>query len=111
MENKNFIFEFEQELRKFESRIEQWVLKFFKEHDLGSTYEITNYVKHHYYEFNKLYKQSRTKGLYRIRKVLKRLWKRGILRRSDYFTPGRAGKLVFPTYIWTIILEERRSSF
>lgn len=103
MRNKSFIFEFEQKRTKFEEKLEQSILHFFEENKEGTTYQINNYVRNHFVEFKNLYKESRVKGLYRLRKILKNLWKRGILKRDDYFAIGQIGRFAFPTHNWTLL--------
>lgn len=103
MKNKNFIFEFKQKITKFEEKIEQSVLEFFEGNKVGTTYQINNYVRNHFAEFEDLYKKSRMKGLYRLRKILRNLWKRGILKRDDCFALSQIGKFIFPSHNWTIV--------
>ena len=103
MKNKHFIFEFEQKVTKFEEKIEQSVLQFFEGNNVGSTYQINNYVRNHFFEYENLYKASRVKGLYRLRKILKNLWKRGILKRDNYFGLNQIGKFIFPSHKWTLL--------
>lgn len=78
-----FIFEYEQKIREFEEKIEQLILSFFREKKTGTTHEIIDYIRAHFPTFDEVYREAPSKGLYRVRKVLISLQRKGIHRKSE----------------------------
>jgi len=102
---ETFIFEYEQKIREFEEKIEQLILGFFREKKTGTTHEIVGYIRAHFPTFDEVYRKAPSKGLYRVRKILISLQRKGVLKKSE-LTISQIGKLPFLTYRWSLLKKE-----
>jgi ribosomal protein S19E (S16A) len=98
---KSFILRYEQKIKDFEAKLNKAIFDFLKSKKTCTTNEINEYLKGRHKEYKTLYEGAPAKALYRTKKVLKNLEKKGILKKS--LSGSRVRNLQFLNYRWELI--------